>query len=186
MKLAFFIAAMLPALAWAYMRQDEPVPAGVEPLTDDAPAMLPEPSFLENIGIMAMAMTRGERNNNPGNIRLSPSAWKGETPGSDPSFETFTDPLSGIRALAVLLKNYSAKYGADTVQKIITRWAPPSENNTAAYARAVAYALDVDVNAKINVNDPATLERLTAAIIQHENGRVIYSSSQIAEAVKLA
>lgn len=185
MKLAFFIAAMLPAFAWAFMREEEPAPAlAVEPLTDDFPAQLDAPSFLESIGIMAMAMTRGERNNNPGNIRQSASQWQGKVAGSDPSFEAFVDPQAGIRALAKLLQNYQVNYGLKTVRQIVTRWAPPGENNTEAYVRAVAYALDVNADDPVNLKDGAMLERLTAAIIHHENGRNIYAASTIAAAVR--
>lgn len=185
MKTVFLLAMLLPAMAFAYAgREDEYAPAG--PIDPDLPGELPEPSFLETIGLLAMAATRGERNNNPGNIRISSAPWQGKVDGVDPAFETFTDPQAGIRALARVLKNYQAVHGLDTVRGIIGRWAPPTENNTAAYVQSVAGALGVAPDDRINLQDAATLEKLTAAIIRHENGRLIYSAADIAAAVQLA
>src|SRR3569623_1819955 len=82
--------------------------------------------------------TRGRRNNIPGIIRKTATDWRGEVVGSDSAFETFATPEAGIRALAVLLRNYQRKYGLRTVRAIITRYAPPSENNTESYVSAVA------------------------------------------------
>ena len=54
-------------------------------------------------------MTRGIRNNNPGNIRNSDATdWKGEVNAfakKDTSFEEFVDMPHGYRALLRLLQN---------------------------------------------------------------------------------
>lgn len=135
---------------------------------------------------MSIGTPRGERNNNPGNIRLSATRWQGQVDGTDPAFVTFATPQDGIRALAKLLKNYQAIYGLRTVRAIINRYAPPSENNTSAYVAAVAGALGVSPDAQIDLNDAGTLERLVAAVITHENGRNTYAASTIAAGVALA
>lgn len=180
-------ALLLPAFAWASTRRDDFAPAlPVEPTTDDYPAQLDAPSFLEVIGLLSMSNTRGERNNNPGNIRLSASSWRGKVQGSDPSFETFADPVLGIRALAKLLRNYQVNAGLRTVRQIVARYAPASENNTEAYIRAVAASMGVSPDADLNLQDDGTLARLVAAVIHHENGRNIYAAADIAKAVELA
>lgn len=130
--------------------------------------------------------TRGERNNNPGNIRISASAWQGKIDSRDSSFETFTTPFYGIRATAVLLRNYQFNYGLKTVREIINRWAPPNENNTTSYVNAVASALRVNPDQQINLDDDFVLTQLVKAVIKHENGRVIYSDTLIGSAVKAA
>ena len=81
--------------------------------------------------------TRGIRNNNPGNIEKSKNnKWQGMAESQpDKRFITFTSPEWGIRAIARILINYKDKYDLDTVKKIISRWAPPSENNTGAYVK---------------------------------------------------
>lgn len=43
----------------------------------------------------------------------------------------------GFRAGFVILRTYIRKYRLDTIEKIINRWAPPSENDTGAYVRFV-------------------------------------------------
>lgn len=78
-------------------------------------------------------MTRGERNNNPLNIRKG-SNWKGlvKTP-EEKQFCVFSSILYGIRAALVLLRTYKYKYHCVTISQIISRWAPPSENDTQKY-----------------------------------------------------
>ncbi len=131
--------------------------------------------------------TRGERNNNPGNIRLGAS-WKGMRPvQGDKDFVQFTRPEDGIRAIAVILQNYQTKYSLSTVSMIISRWAPPEDrNDTHSYILAVAKEIGVAPDTKINLDDKGLLEKLVAAIIRHENGRVIYSGDIVEEGVSLA
>lgn len=130
------------------------------------------------------SLPRGIRNNNPGNIEYTGTPWKGlASPPSDGRFVRFTTAQYGLRALARLLMNYQIKYGLNTVKKIIDRWAPPVENNTSAYASAVARHLGVGVSEKINVR--SHLHKLVAAIVQHENGRQPYTATQINNAIKI-
>lgn len=72
------------------------------------------------------------RNNNPCNIRYSSkNDWKGQI-GSDKGFCVFANMSYGYRAAMKLVQSYIKK-GYDTVGDIISRWAPPSENDTKAY-----------------------------------------------------
>lgn len=134
-------------------------------------------------------LVRGERNNNPGNIRISSSAWLGKIPveqNTDGAFEQFDTVENGIRALGKLLLGYASKYGLRTVRSIINRYAPPTENVTSAYVDAVANSLGVSPDDPLSINDPATLFALTKAIIRHENGRVKYDDATIREGVNRA
>lgn len=128
---------------------------------------------------------RGIRNNNPGNIQKG-VGFAGEVEGNDPRFATFATPEDGIRATARNLLTYQRQHGLDTVQDIVNRWAPPSENDTGAYVQQVARALGVDAGERLDLNDPSTLERLTTAIIRHENGMQPYTAEQLAEGVGAA
>lgn len=84
-------------------------------------------------------MSRGLANNNPGNIRRSKVRYKGEVqPSRDPSFKQFESPAWGYRAVFMLLHTYRVRHGLRTIREMISRWAPPSENHTEAYIRAVA------------------------------------------------
>ena len=72
-------------------------------------------------------VARGIRNNNPGNIRIGIN-WLGRVvPGKDLSFIEFRTMPFGVRALYIDLIN-KHKSGLRTVQDIIYKYAPPSEN----------------------------------------------------------
>lgn len=87
---------------------------------------------------MPASVSRGRRNNNPGNIRISSQKFQGEVqPSSDKAFKQFSTMDYGYRALIKVLQTYQDKYHLRTVRQMITRWAPSGENDTAAYIRAV-------------------------------------------------
>ena len=131
-------------------------------------------------------LTRGERNNNPGNIRKG-QAWQGlASDQPDSAFNTFIDPVWGIRALAKTLLTYQRSYGLATVNEIISRWAPPAENDTSSYVRAVSNQVGVNPQQPLNLTEPNTLTALAAAIIHQENGRNIYSPSTVVAGVNAA
>lgn len=132
------------------------------------------------------AMTRGIRNNNPGNIRHGSSQWLGMSPTqTDTEFVQFDDPVYGIRALAKLLKNYQSRYRLNTVRALISRWAPPNENDTDSYVKHVARVAGVHPDSVISVTD--YIRPITEAIIKHENnGLLPYSEDQITKALSLA
>lgn len=85
-----------------------------------------------------MAYPRGIRNNNPLNIRKG-STWEGEKKiQTDPSFEQFETLQYGIRAGLKLIQNHVSGFNGsrpprNTIRKLISVWAPPSENATEAY-----------------------------------------------------
>ena len=129
---------------------------------------------------------RGIRNNNPGNIVKSSIRWEGQVDGQESRFVSFATPQAGIAALGKNLLAYQSKHGLDTVEGIIGRWAPASENNTAAYVSRVAKEMGVAPNTKLNLRDQATLQGLTAAIIRHENGGNPYGADVVAAGVSAA
>ena len=139
---------------------------------------------------------RGIRNNNPGNIDFNPrNDWQGQL-GKESSgrFAIFDSPENGIRAAGKLLLNYRGKDGLpgvgapgiDTPLEFISRWAPSNENDTQAYAAAVAKRLEVRTSDPINIKDPATLRGMVLGIIIHENGGNPYKDQVIDEGVRRA
>jgi hypothetical protein len=146
-----------------------------------------------------MSTPRGVRNNNPGNIDFNPrNAWQGqlgvEVGVPKPRFARFDHPENGIRALAKLLLNYRGKdgmpgvgrLGIDTPLEFISRWAPASENNTLAYAQAIAKRLGVGVRDSIDISKRAVLREAVLGIIIHENGGNPYKAEVIDEGVRRA
>lgn len=114
---------------------------------------------------------RGIRNNNPGNIRLSRTPWKGEVrPSRDKQFCQFRTMAYGYRALIRLLQNYRRNHGCRTMADFINRWAPPTENNTSGYITRVCREMQVPTTYVPDVNDRATMCAFAAAISQVENG----------------
>ncbi len=117
-------------------------------------------------------LPRGIRNNNPGNIRLSKIKWQGQkhTKLSDKSFVEFISPAYGLRALMKILLTYYSKYGLDTVESILNRYAPPCENATDSYAYHVSEILGVRRRQRINILSERELKMFSKAITLHENG----------------
>jgi hypothetical protein len=132
-------------------------------------------------------MTRGIRNNNPGNIRFNQdNDWVGQIGQDDAGFAVFDTPEHGIRALAITLKTYQNSYGLNTIDAIINRWAPPSENDTSAYIQSVAQSTGYMPDQPLNLNDAGTLANMVEAIIKHENGLQPYQLATINTGVSAA
>lgn len=134
-----------------------------------------------------MPSPRGIRNHNPGNLRKTADKWQGLAKHQpDAEFFTFETAAYGIRALVRTLITYQDKYDLRSVNGLISRWAPPVENNTSAYAAHVASRLGVGLYDEIDVHDYGTARALAEAIIAHENGTMPYSDATMREALLLA
>ena len=130
---------------------------------------------------------RGIRNNNPGNLRRTDDPWQGlaETQ-TDAEFCIFKSPIYGIRALARVLIAYQVKHGLRTIRQIIERWAPPNENDTVAYIKAVSDETGFAPDQTLDMHTHADLKPLVEAIIKHENGQQPYTAAQVDKALVLA
>lgn len=116
--------------------------------------------------------TRGIRLRNPGNLERTRTVWDGEIrPGADDRFCEFESMVMGCRAIIKTLVTYHKKYHCTSVRQIITRWAPPTENNTAAYMKHVASAIGKDIDETIPFDlDPTYYLAIAKVIARHENG----------------
>ena len=136
---------------------------------------------------------RAVRNFNPGNLNAGPS-WQGLMPPAqmtpdqqaETRFAVFRDPRWGFRALGVVLLNYEKLYGINTVQGCITRWAPPSENNTAAYIADVAQACGVQADDNFDLTVQANLQSMAKAIATHECGGWFFTDYDLQVGVGMA
>ncbi|MGO4770414.1 hypothetical protein ACEN2I_02035 [Flavobacterium sp. W22_SRS_FK3] len=126
-------------------------------------------------------LTRGVRNNNPGNLVLTSIAWQGKIPNkqnTDGHFEQFTEVKYGIRAMLRDLTNDISK-GKNTIRKLITEYAPPSENNTEQYINIICKAVGLSADQTIQIIDAKFYLVIARAIIKHEcapNHDLIYDS----------
>lgn len=129
---------------------------------------------------------RGVRNNNPGNIEMTGSLWKGEIPhaqNTDGRFKQFYNYIYGIRAAILNLQSYY-KDGYRTIRQMITRWAPPKENNTEGYIRFVSGYTGIGENAPVSDNRQV-MKKLVEAIIIKENGRLYMGDDDFEKAWRL-
>lgn len=127
---------------------------------------------------------------NPGNLRPSAQKWLGEGKPYN-GYCTFDTPEHGLRAMAKdLLAKYD-KHALVTIRGIISRYAPPSENDTAAYIRFVSQKTGFDPDAWLHLHEPSVLGSMMLAMIRLENGikdddEFPYNDEQIAGAVTAA
>ena len=91
-----------------------------------------------NIKLQTSKSPRGQRNNNPLNIKYSRTTiWVGQVRDierSDKVFAEFIDMKYGIRAAIKLIKNY-IRSGYNTIDTIVTRWCP--DHTAPAYRQFV-------------------------------------------------
>lgn len=116
-------------------------------------------------------LSRGLRNLNPGNIRHSKVRYRDEVrPSRDAEFREFRTIEAGYRAMFVLLHTYRLKHGCTTLREMISRYAPPSENNTSAYIRRVASQSGIDPDSPIDTLDGEQMRPIVEAMSAVENG----------------
>lgn len=114
--------------------------------------------------------TRGQRNNNPGNIRLSSQRFQGEVKSDDKSFKKFESMSYGYRALIKILQTYQSKYGCKTIRTMIRRWAPSNENDTNAYINHVSADTGYKPDAEIDMRKKDVAVKIARAISKVECG----------------
>ena len=131
------------------------------------------------------ALPLGLRNNNPGDLRPG-DHWQGMI-GTNDGFIVFSDITWGLRALARDLTS-KIEEGTDTISTLISKYAPPSENDTETYIADVSRDTGLDPGLQLGT-DPDTLSSLMRAIMNHELGGSysgMVSDQDIAQGVSMA
>ena len=118
------------------------------PVSHDTVSVAPEISRNAPLGI---------RSNNPGNLR----------PGGVEA--VYPTQAAGLAAEQNLLRKYGSR-GINTLAGIISKWAPPNENDTAAYIADAARKTGFNPNQELDLNDPSVVAKVANAINSHENG----------------
>lgn len=125
---------------------------------------------------------RGIRNCNPGNIKKSTISWLGKIDQTDDIvFEKFEGMEYGIRALLIILRSYITKHKLTTIEGIIKRFAPSSENDTKAYIKTVSDKTGFAPDMTLEFT-PEDIIPLASAICFVENGGFYISNEQIEKA----
>jgi len=104
-------------------------------------------------------------NNNPGNLRFAHQT--GAIPGAG-GFAQFGTPEAGYQAL-VNQVSLDASRG-ETLGQYITKYAPPSENDTARYIAQASQALEVDADTPLASLNP---DRVAAFQAYKESGATV-------------
>lgn len=128
-------------------------------------------------------MTKGERLHNPFDIEKSNIEWLGMVkPGADAVFCEFIDDLHGLRAGYVDIK-VAIHNGKNTIRRFITPYAPPSENNTAAYIKHVCDFTGLNPDAQLSDDN---IKELGKAVLIEEQGHCNYTDDLINQALEMA
>lgn len=122
----------------------------------------------------------GLRNNNPGNLRVGPNAT-----GYNAGFATFQSPEDGLSAMARQLMLFGDR-GNNTLDGILTKYAPKSENDTTSYINAVSASTGYDAQQSLDLHDPGTLQTLMSAMIKHEQGTQPFTPETISSSINSA
>ncbi|MEN4050278.1 lytic transglycosylase [Serratia marcescens] len=136
---------------------------------------------------------RGIRNNNPGNLNYVGQNGATLEDHATPRFARFNSAFEGFAALGKQIKAYyngtskAAGYQKlQSVEDIISRFAPASENNTQAYINKLSKMLGVGRGDSLNIQDPQVLATLMNGITQIENGKNPYAPEMVLKAAQSA
>lgn len=118
--------------------------------------------------------------NNLFNIRYSSrNRWKGQI-GQNRGFVEFIDEKYAVRAIAILLLRTYRRLGLDTIRGIITRYAPPEDDNpTERYIEFCAAYMNMSGCCDVPLTRLDEYVSLISAIQRFELGRSVVSDDYI-------
>jgi len=132
------------------------------PVNSDETKIYTEKALNEKTPIPAI------RNRNPLNLRPGGPTWNGQI-GVGRGFVQFESFEMGLRANYI---NMATKYrhGKTTIAKLVTVWAPETENPTGEYITSVTEYTGEGRNTKINFYDSGFMAKLATAMARVEAG----------------
>jgi len=90
--------------------------------------------------------------------------------GSSTGFQQFDTPEAGIKAVDDQLRIYGSKHKLKTLREIISRYAPPSENDTESYIKNVSQRTGLKPDEEIDLSNPTIRHIISGPIILQEQG----------------
>lgn len=90
--------------------------------------------------------------------------------GASSGFQQPSSYEEGIKAMDDNLKVYGTKHKINTLRGVISRYAPPSENDTEAYIKYVAQRTNLDPNQEIDLANPAVRHVISGPMMLMEKG----------------
>jgi hypothetical protein len=116
------------------------------------------------------SLPRGIRNNNPINLEFAGQDGATKESGPNGRFAVFPTMAAGQDAALNQFK-MDAGQGNDTVRGLITKYAPPSENDTNGYVAYMAKALGVGPDDHLDFNNPDVAYAFLGGMSSMENGK---------------
>lgn len=119
--------------------------------------------------------TRQYINRNPLNIRYSEkNKWFGQVGCDERGFVKFNSFSTCYRAAMMILRSYR-KQRAVTLQDIIYKWAPPTENNTSAYVNSICKMIGT------RTSEPYVIEPSTVIDLKNRElvGQILFIMTRV-------
>lgn len=114
-------------------------------------------------------ISRGIRNNNPLNIKVSSSNWVGKvTPNTDGTFEQFDSLVHGYRAAFYLFRKYINVYKLVNLKDFIAHWCP--DDTSYLYYKFVCDRLLSSPNDILDFSNRYMMFELALLMTRFENG----------------
>lgn len=134
------------------------------------------PSSSKAIPSSCNGQYRGIRNNNPGNLVISSSDWKGKVPlaqNTDGRFEQFTAWIWGVRAMVYLIRKY-LKTNRNTIDAFLTSYAGVGAQSS--YGQFLQAELGISPYTPIHPTKN-NIEQIAYAVSKFESGCRITKSN---------
>lgn len=128
---------------------------------------------------------RSVRNNNPGNLNFTHQAGASLENGPNARFAKFGTMEEGVSQLARQLMLYRSR-GLNSLNAIMAKFAPISENNTKQYIATLSKKMGVGADQQIDVSNPQTMRALVLGISQYEAGKSYLTNPQLDKGLQMA
>ncbi len=120
------------------------------------------------LSLLNGGVTRGDRNNNPGNIEYGPFAISHGATGTDGRFAIFPTKDAGVAAMdALLAKNYKGL----TIEQIQQKWVGTGADP--GYVGSMTRATGLSANSVPDMSDPAVRRALISGMARGEGSTLV-------------
>lgn len=128
----------------------------------------------------------GIRRNNPGNVEYNGIRWTGLDEHDGHRFCRFISPEYGIRCMFIILRTYQKKYGLVTLERMIPKYAPCTENHTENYISNVSSWTGLPRDEPFNIEDEDIAVSVLRGFIRQECGYCPFSDDELLSGIDLA
>lgn len=126
----------------------------------------------------------GLLNNNPGNVEFrnqEGAKLYQPNPNKKGRFAIFPTQEEGLYQIGRQLQLYDSR-GDNTIRKMINKYAPSTENNTAGYIDGIVKQSGYDADKQVDMTDVKLVSALIRGIVRAEVGTAPYTDKQYEEA----